>query len=170
MTCIAWRLVSHRFHVCLFDTLILARASSELESYSTALAHHAHPRPHLTVWNLILWYPLGKAPIHSFEMLTPRFKPTSRIANLTLPRVSLPTHQQRFSFDSHFLGDGDCSFVRQVKTDPWSQRNQMLEDMYARSRAKGITALLREKIKAQEAVLEQDRAILRILEEKYEGM
>jgi molybdopterin converting factor small subunit len=35
---------------------------------------------------------------------------------------------------------------------------------------RGITALLREKIKAQEAMLEKDKAILRALEERYRGM
>jgi hypothetical protein len=47
---------------------------------------------------------------------------------------------------------------------------KVLEDLYARSRVRGITALLREKIKAQEAMLEKDKAILRALEERYRGM
>lgn len=45
----------------------------------------------------------------------------------------------------------------------------MLEELYARSRVRGLTALLQERIRLREEVLDRDRKMLRALEERYKG-
>lgn len=56
---------------------------------------------------------------------------------------------------------------RQARPDFWNERNQVLEEMYVRLRARNLQDLLKERIKRQEASLENDRALLRVMERKY---
>ncbi|KXT18760.1 hypothetical protein AC579_8212 [Pseudocercospora musae] len=62
--------------------------------------------------------------------------------------------------------EGDTGSPR-LHGDTWTKREKAAEDLYIKGREKNIMMLLKEKIAAQEAVLEKDRAILSALEDQY---
>lgn len=59
--------------------------------------------------------------------------------------------------------------MQRVRDDSWSgwgQRDELLEDLYARSRVKNMQAFLRDKIKTQETILKENKSVLKMLEER----
>jgi len=68
------------------------------------------------------------------------------------------------------MAEGDTGGIRyggEKSADTWSKREKAAEDMYIRQREKEIVKLLREKIQAQQAQLEKDRAVLSQMEDQY---
>jgi hypothetical protein len=87
-----------------------------------------------------------------------------------LPRTSVLLFHRRFSFAQHFLAEGDTGATRRggsAQGDTWTRREKAAEDLYIRQREKDIMKMLREKIKAQEAILEEDRRVLAGMEDQY---
>ncbi|KAF7187102.1 ATPase inhibitor, mitochondrial, partial [Pseudocercospora fuligena] len=64
------------------------------------------------------------------------------------------------------FAEGDTGSPR-LHGDSWTKREKATEDLYIKGREKNIMMLLKEKIAAQEAVLEKDRAILSAMEDQY---
>ncbi|EME80816.1 uncharacterized protein MYCFIDRAFT_183155 [Pseudocercospora fijiensis CIRAD86] len=62
--------------------------------------------------------------------------------------------------------EGDTGAPR-LHGDSWTKREKAAEDMYIKGRENNLIMLLKEKIAAQEAVLEKDRAILAAMEDQY---
>lgn len=94
-------------------------------------------------------------------------KTSHHTKRLVPPKLSLLKQQHRTSFDSHFLADGSCGYMQRVREDSWSgwgQRNELLEDLYARARVQNLQAFLRDRIKTQEMSLERDKRLLKMLE------
>jgi hypothetical protein len=92
-------------------------------------------------------------------------------------RATLPTRlttstllHRRFSFAQTFLAEGDTGAMRRggsAQDDTWTRREKAAENMYIKQREKEIVKLLKEKIKAQEAILENDRKVLAVMEDQY---
>ncbi|KXS95206.1 hypothetical protein AC578_6938, partial [Pseudocercospora eumusae] len=96
------------------------------------------------------------------------------MSHLLKPRISLlrplltPSPRCSFSTCTKHFAEGDTGSPRvHGHGDTWTKREKAAEDLYIKGREKNMMMLLKEKIAAQEAVLEKDRAILSALEDQY---
>lgn len=55
----------------------------------------------------------------------------------------------------------------EAQSDSWTRREKAAEDYYIRQREKDLMKMLKEKIAAQEVLLEKDREVLRAMQEQY---
>lgn len=94
---------------------------------------------------------------------------TQMLAGSQVFSRSLPALRP-FSITSIRKAEGDTGSLRaggQRHGDTWSRREKAAEDMYIKGREKEIMTLLKEKIKAQEMKLVEDRKLLEEMEAEY---